>query len=125
MITKVNSLIDYYKDYIKKKHIIINNIYKNINNKETINKYYVKVASELNKLEDLSKTFKLYDSDYNDYMIAMGKFALAIEKLLDLNFDKMCEEDMLNSFVNIHERFEDLEQINIMKDVYVWKYISK
>ena len=125
MITKVNSLIDYYKDYIKKKDISTNKIYKNINNKETINKYYVKVTSELNKLEDLSKTFKLYDSDYNDFMIAMGKFALAIEKLLDLNFDKICEEDMLNSFVNIHERFEDLEQINIMKDVYVWKYISK
>ena len=125
MITKVNSLIDYYKDYIKKKDININKIYKNINNEETINKYYIKVASELNKLEDLSKTFKLYDSDYNDYMIAMGKFALAIEKLLELNFDKMCEEDMLNSFVDIHERFEDLEQINIMKDVYVWKYISK
>lgn len=125
MITKVNSLIDYYKDYIKKKDISINKIYKNINNEETINKYYIKVTSELNKLEDLSKTFKLYDSDYNDYMIAMGKFALAIEKLLELNFDKMCEEDMLNSFVDIHERFEDLEQINIMKDVYVWKYISK
>lgn len=125
MITKVNSLIDYYKDYIKKKHISINNIYKNINNEETINKYYIKVASELNKLEDLSKTFKLYDSDYNDYMIAMGKFALAIEELLELDFDKMCEEDILNSFVDIHERFEDLEQINIMKDVYVWKYISK
>lgn len=125
MITKVNSLIDYYKDYIKKKDININKIYKNINNEETINKYYIKVTSELNKLEDLSKTFKLYDSDYNDYMIAMGKFALAIEKLLELNFDKMCEEDMLNSFVDIHERFEDLEQINIMKDVYVWKYISK
>ena len=57
-------------------------------------------------------------------MIAMGKFALAIEKLLELNFDKMCEEDMLNSFVDIHERFEDLEQINIMKDVYVWKFVS-
>ena len=125
MITKVNSLIDYYKDYIKKKHISINNIYKNINNEETINKYYIKVTSELNKLEDLSKTFKLYDSDYNDYMIAMGKFALAIEELLELDFDKMCEEDILNSFVDIHERFEDLEQINIMKDVYVWKYISK
>lgn len=125
MITKVNSLIDYYKDYIKKKDISTNKIYKNINNKETINKYYVKVASELNKLEDLSKTFKLYDSDYNDYMIAMGKFALAIEELLELDFDKMCEEDILNSFVDIHERFEDLEQINIMKDVYVWKYISK
>ena len=125
MITKVNSLIDYYKDYIKKKDISINKIYKNINNEETINKYYIKVTSELNKLEDLSKTFKLYDSDYNDYMIAMGKFALAIEELLELDFDKMCEEDMLNSFVDIHERFEDLEQINIMKDVYVWKYISK
>ena len=125
MITKVNSLIDYYKDYIKKKDISINKIYKNINNEETINKYYIKVTSELNKLEDLSKTFKLYDSDYNDYMIAMGKFALAIEELLELDFDKMCEEDILNSFVDIHERFEDLEQINIMKDVYVWKYISK
>ena len=117
-------IILYYKNYLLKKEKA-NLCEINIKSNENIKKYMENSRNKLRKLEDLSEKYKLYDDNYNDFMIAMGKLALYLDKISEENKNDQFNEEIKIDFLNMHSIFEELEQRNIMKDVYVWKFIGK
>lgn len=117
-------IILYYKNYLLKKEKA-NLCEINIKSNENIKKYMENSRNKLRELEDLSEKYKLYDDNYNDFMIAMGKLALYLEKISEENKNNQFNEEIKIDFLNMHSIFEELEQRNIMKDVYVWKFIGK
>lgn len=117
-------IILYYKNYLLKKEKA-NLCEINIKSNENIKKYMENSRNKLRELEDLSEKYKLYDDNYNDFMIAMGKLALYLEKISEENKNNQFNEEIKMDFLNMHSIFEELEQKNIMKDVYVWKFIGK
>lgn len=117
-------IILYYKNYLLKKEK--SNLFKiNIKSNESIKQYIKNSRNKLRELENLSENYKLYDDNYNDFMIAMGKLALYLEKISEENKNSQFNEEIKIDFLNMHSIFEELEQRNIMKDVYVWKFIGK
>ena len=117
-------IILYYKNYLLKKEKA-NLCEINIKSNENIKKYMENSRNKLRELENLSEKYKLYDDNYNDFMIAMGKLALYLEKISEENKNNQFNEEIKMDFLNMHSIFEELEQKNIMKDVYVWKFIGK
>lgn len=117
-------IILYYKNYLLKKEKA-NLCEINIKSNENIKKYMENSRNKLRELENLSEKYKLYDDNYNDFMIAMGKLALYLEKISEENKNNQFNEEIKIDFLNMHSIFEELEQRNIMKDVYVWKFIGK
>lgn len=123
MNESIKETIYYYKTYLNKKRennkTNINNISNDIEHDAT------KTKNELKTLEKLSEKYKLYDENYNDFMISMGELALKIENIDKINMDNKNKERYINEFIKMHKSFEELEQVNIMKDVYTWKFVSK
>lgn len=123
MNESIKETIYYYKTYLNKKRennkTNINNISNDIEHDAT------KTKNELKTLEKLSEKYKLYDENYNDFMISMGELALKIENIDKINMNNKNKERLINEFIKMHKSFEELEQVNIMKDVYIWKFISK
>lgn len=123
MNESIKETIYYYETYLNKKRennkTNINNISNDIEHDAT------KTKNELKTLEKLSEKYKLYDENYNDFMISMGELALKIENIDKINMDNKNKERYINEFIKMHKSFEELEQVNIMKDVYIWKFISK
>lgn len=123
MNESIKETIYYYKTYLNKKRennkTNINNISNDIEHDAT------KTKNELKTLEKLSEKYKLYDENYNDFMISMGELALKIENIDKINMNNKNKERYINEFIKMHKSFEELEQVNIMKDVYIWKFISK
>ena len=123
MNESIKETIYYYKNYLNKKRennkTNINNISNDIEHDAT------KTKNELKTLEKLSEKYKLYDENYNDFMISMGELALKIENIDKINMDNKNKERYINEFIKMHKSFEELEQVNIMKDVYTWKFVSK
>ena len=117
-------IILYYKNYLLKKEKA-NLCEINIKSNENIKKYMENSRNKLRELEDLSEKYKLYDDNYNDFMIAMGKLALYLDKISEENKNDQFNEEIKIDFLNMHSIFEELEQKNIMKAVYVWKFIGK
>ena len=123
MNESIKETIYYYKTYLNKKRennkTNINNISNDIEHDAT------KTKNELKTLEKLSEKYKLYDENYNDFMISMGELALKIENIDKINMDNKNKERYINEFIKMHKSFEELEQVNIMNDVYTWKFVSK
>lgn len=123
MNESIKEIIYYYKTYLNKKR---ENNKTNINNiSNDIECDVAKTKNELKTLEKLSEKYKLYDENYNDFMISMGELALKIENIDKINMNNKNKERLINEFIKMHKSFEELEQVNIMKDVYIWKFISK
>lgn len=123
MNESIKETIYYYKTYLNKKR---ENNKTNINNiSNDIECDVAKTKNELKTLEKLSEKYKLYDENYNDFMISMGELALKIENIDKINMNNKNKERLINEFIKMHKSFEELEQVNIMKDVYIWKFISK
>lgn len=123
MNESIKETIYYYKTYLNKKR---ENNKTNINNiSNDIECDVAKTKNELKTLEKLSEKYKLYDENYNDFMISMGELALKIENIDKINMDNKNKERYINEFIKMHKSFEELEQVNIMKDVYTWKFVSK
>lgn len=123
MNESIKETIYYYKTYLNKKR---ENNKTNINNiSNDIECDVAKTKNELKTLEKLSEKYKLYDENYNDFMISMGELALKIENIDKINMDNKNKERYINEFIKMHKSFEELEQVNIMKDVYIWKFVSK
>lgn len=114
------NIIKEYENYIIKMKYNTEKIYNEIKSLEDIKMYQKCAKNELEKLEKLSIEYKLYDSNYEDFMIAMGEYAIGLIKVGEfmLNNDKINEVD---TFIKIHTEFEDLQCRNIMKDAYLWK----
>ena len=120
----LKEIISHYKNYLNKKDKnykfdMNNTSYKDIKLKEE------KTKNELKILEDLSHKYKLYDENYNKLMISMGELSFKIENIDKINIDNENKKIIIDEFLNMHNSFEELEQINIMKDVYVWKFVSQ
>ena len=75
----------------------------------------------LNKLETLSKDHKLYEKDYDDFRVSMGKFAIGLSKFHKLKISDKEKLRLTKVFLEFNESFEDLMQRNIIKDAYIWK----
>ena len=120
MKESIKGIIFYYKNYLNKKNKD-NNIYLDKNYDNDIKNLLIKAKKELKSLEKLSEKYKLYDENYNDFMILIGYLAQSIESYKEHD-DNI--KNIIIDFENMHDNFENLEQINIMKDVYVWKFVS-
>lgn len=115
------SIINEYKNYLIKSKANTIKINMNIKSVNDI-KEFEKISKEnLSKLEDLSKEYKLYDKDYDDFRMVMGKLALGLSKSHKLMLSDKDKKRLTAEFLNLHEQFEDLMQRNIVKDAYVWK----
>lgn len=123
MEESIKEIISYYKNYLMKKIDSHMDKMKVISNENIIN-YEKDAKNKFKTLEDLSSKYKLYDENYNEFMISMGKFALGIEQLDEFKIDNKSKDRIINQFLNLHYLFEELEQINIMKDVYIWKFVK-
>lgn len=118
---ELKEVILYYKDYLIKKEKV--NLYEVKLETDNIIKEYLKnCQNELRLLEKLNKKYKLYDDNYDDFMISMGRLALYLEKI---RYTDKNNQEIKDQFLNMHNIFEDLEQKNIIKDIYVWKFIGK
>ena len=124
MKESIKDIIYHYKIYLNKKikenRIDINNF-----SDRNIKKLEENTKKELELLKYLSQKYKLYDENYNNFMLSMGNLALAIESINEINMDFNYKKSIIKEFENMHSDFEELEQINIMKDIYVWKFISE
>ena len=123
MEESIKEIISYYKNYLMKKIDSHMDKMKVISNENIIN-YEKDAKNKFKTLEDLSSKYKLYDENYNEFMISMGKFALGIEQLDEFKIDNKSKDRIINQFLNLHDLFEELEHINIMKDVYIWKFVN-
>lgn len=123
MEESIKEIISYYKNYLMKKIDSYMDNMKIISNEDIIN-YEKDAKNKFKTLEDLSGKYKLYDENYNEFMISMGRLALGIEQLDEFKIDNKSKDRIINQFLSLHELFEELEQINIMKDVYIWKFIN-
>lgn len=123
MEESIKEIISYYKNYLMKKIDIYMDKMKIISNEDIIN-YEKDAKNKFKTLEDLSSKYKLYDENYNEFMISMGRLALGIEQLDEFKIDNKSKDRIISQFLSLHELFEELEQINIMKDVYIWKFVN-
>lgn len=114
-------LINEYKNYLIKSKINTTEINMNIKNVNDINLYKEESRFNLDKLEILSKNHKLYDKDYEDFRIVMGKFALGLSKSHKLNLNDQDKSKLNLEFLDLNDQFEELMRKNIVKDAYVWK----
>ena len=100
MEESIKEIISHYKSYLMKK-----------------------IDSHIDKMKIISNENIInYEKDAKNK--SMGNFALVIEHLDELKIDNKSKDRIINQFLNLHDLFEELEQINIMKDVYIWKFIN-
>lgn len=120
---KVNykKIINEYENYLLKLKLDISKISRSVQIINDLNSYKNDTKSKLEKLERLSIDHKLYDKNYEEFRISMGKFAVGLNKLDDLHKNNKEIQNIVDIFLNFNDRFEELEQRNIMKDAYVWK----
>ncbi|MGL4913528.1 MAG: hypothetical protein ACRC3Y_13980 [Romboutsia sp.] len=118
-------IINEYENYLLKLKLDTSRINRNIQIINDLNSYKNDSKLKLEKLERLSIDHKLYDKNYEEFRIAMGKFAVGLNKLdnkldnLQINYKEI--KNIVDIFLNFNDRFEELEQRNIMKDAYVCK----
>lgn len=119
---KINqNVINDYENYLVKNGFHLEDILNDIKSIKNIEILDNLATSHLNKLENLNLEYKLYDCHYEEFIVSMGKFALAINTCSPLEISSTDKELFIIDFLKLHNRFESLSQQNIMKDAYVWK----
>lgn len=106
----------YYNKYIKLKintHLEWREItcIDDLNNLEYASKRALKDLYELNK-----KRYNLAEIDYEYFYRAMCKFAIGLNKMDSLKIQKDKQDEFSSSFEKIHNDFEELKNINMMRD---------
>lgn len=119
----IEEIISCYKDYLIKHSDV------SINKEESVSiidiiKLERQSKRQFSILEDLSSKYKLYDENYREFMICMGKVAMEIKKIDEVEADNKLKNRIIKEFLDLHNLFESLQQTNIMKDVYVWKFVN-
>ena len=114
-------IINEYKNYLIKNIDNSTEINRSIKSINDIKRYKEQSIIELKKIEDLSKEYKLYDKNYEEFRIVMGKFALGLSKSFKLKLNDKEKIELTNEFINLNMKFEYLLQKNIIKDAYIWK----
>ena len=115
------TIINEYKNYLIKNIENSTDINKNIKSIDDIKNYCKEALLEFKKLEELDNEYKLYDKNYEEFRLAMGKFALGLSKAFKLKLSNKDKEQLSITFIELNNKFEVLFRKNIMKDVYVWK----
>ena len=78
MNQKRKALINEYRDYLVMLNIKTTEVNMSIKTIEDINRYKEECIGNLNDLEKLNKEIKLYEKDYDNFRISMGKFAIGL-----------------------------------------------
>ena len=112
------NLINEYRNYLIMLKVNTTKVIKSI---DDIKIYEEECKLNLNKLETLSKDHKLYEKDYDDFRVSMGKFAIGLSKFHKLKISDKEKLRLTKVFLEFNESFEDLMQRNIIKDAYIWK----
>jgi len=120
MNQKIKTLINEYRNYLIMLNINTTQVNMGIKNIDDINIYKEECRLNLKDLEDLSKEKKLYEKDYDDFRISMGKFAIGISKFHKLKLTHNEKEILNKEFLQLSEEFEELMQRNLLKDAYIW-----
>jgi len=120
MNQKIKTLINEYRNYLIMLNINTTQVNMSIKNIDDINIYKEECRLNLKDLEDLSKEKKLYEKDYDDFRISMGKFAIGISKFHKLKLTHNEKEILNKEFLQLSEEFEELMQRNLLKDAYIW-----
>ena len=120
MNQKRKALINEYRDYLVMLNIKTTEVNMSIKTIDDINRYKEECIGNLNDLEKLNKEIKLYEKDYDNFRISMGKFAIGLSKFYKLKLSEKEKENLNNTFIELSEKFEELMQKNIIKDVYIW-----
>ena len=115
------NLINEYRNYLIILKVNTTKVNMSIKNTDDIKLYEEESKINLNKLEILSKDHKLYEKDYDDFRISMGKFAIGLSKFHKLKISDKEKLRLTKVFLDFNESFEDLMQRNIIKDAYIWK----
>lgn len=114
-------LINDYRNYLIMLKVNTTKVNMSIKSIDDIKIYEEECKLNLNKLETLSKDHKLYEKDYDDFRVAMGKFAIGLSKFHKLKISDKEKLRLTKVFLDLNESFEDLMQRNIIKDAYIWK----
>lgn len=120
MNQKRKALINEYRDYLVMLNIKTTEVNMSIKAIEDINRYKEECINNLNDLEKLNKEIKLYEKDYDNFRISMGKFAIGISKFHKLKLTHKEKETLNKEFLQLSEDFEELMQKNLIKDAYIW-----
>lgn len=120
MNQKKKELINEYRNYLIILNIKTTEVNMSIKSIDDINIYKEESINNLDNLQTLSQETKLYEKDYDEFRISMGKFAIGISKFHKLNLTNEEKEDLNNTFIQLAENFEELMQRNIVKDIYIW-----
>ena len=115
------TLINEYKNYLIRSNINTTNINMGIKDIYDIKVYEKEAKDNLEKIERLSKEYKLYDKDYEEFRISMGKFAIGLSKTHKLKLNAKEKVNLTLAFLEFNDSFEELMRKNIVKDAYVWK----
>ena len=113
-------LINDYRNYLIMLKVNTTKVNMSIKSIDDIKIYEEECKLNLNKLETLSKDHKLYEKDYDDFRVSMGKFAIGLSKFHKLKLSEKEKENLSNTFIDLSEKFEELMQKNIIKDIYIW-----
>ncbi len=104
----MNLVKSYYNKYAKlkiNKHSVWRKIKSidDLNDLEYASKKSLKDLYELNK-----KQYNLQEVDYKYYYRAMCEFAIGLNKMDSLEIDDIVKSKFIDSFNNIHNKFEEL-----------------
>ncbi len=120
MNQKIKTLINEYRNYLIMLNINTTQVNMCIKTIDDINIYKEECRVNLNNLKVLSKEKKLYEKDYDDFRISMGKFAIGLSKFHKLKLTYKEKENLNKEFLQLSEDFEELMQRNLLKDAYIW-----
>ena len=114
------ALINEYRNYLIMLKINTTEVNMGIKSIDDINICKEECRVNLNNLQILSKEKKLYEKDYDDFRISMGKFAIGLSKFHKLKLTHREKETLNKEFLQLSEDFEELMQRNLLKDAYIW-----
>ena len=117
-------LINDYRNYLIMLKVNTTKVNMSIKSIDDIKIYEEECKLNLNKLETLSKDHKLYEKDYDDFRVSMGKFAIGLSKFHKLKISDKEKLRLTKVFLDLNESFEDLMQRNIIKDAGYGEYFT-
>ena len=118
------NLINEYRNYLIMLKVNTTKVNMSIKSIDDIKIYEEECKLNLNKLETLSKDHKLYEKDYDDFRVSMGKFAIGLSKFHKLKISDKEKLRLTKVFLEFNESFEDLMQRNIIKDAGYGEYFT-
>lgn len=102
------NLINEYRNYLIMLKVNTTKVNMSIKSIDDIKIYEEECKLNLNKLETLSKDHKLYEKDYDDFRVSMGKFAIGLSKFHKLKISDKEKLRLTKVFLEFNESFEEI-----------------